>query len=79
MLVAVGVTLWTQQCYADQTAAALERLAQECDQLGVYLMTESISLTSIVTESCIRTTLLRNIVLLNWLSPLDQGTELNRW
>ncbi|CFH96501.1 Uncharacterised protein [Mycobacterium tuberculosis] len=43
--VAAVVSLWTQQCYGEQVAAALRLLAQECDELGAYLVTESVPLT----------------------------------
>ena len=41
---AAVVSMWTQQCYGDQIAAALELLSAECDQLAAYLVTESIPL-----------------------------------
>ncbi|MFW3112539.1 hypothetical protein MHAE_02080 [Mycobacterium haemophilum DSM 44634] len=77
--VAAVVSLWTQQCYGDQTAAALKLLARECDQLGAYLVTESIPLAPPATESGARTTGLANIALLRQPTALDQETWLDRW
>src|SRR5271157_5357485 len=42
--VAAVVSIWTQQCYGDQTAAALRLLEAQCDQLAAYLVTESVPL-----------------------------------
>jgi hypothetical protein len=73
------VSLWTQQCYGDQTSAALELLAGECEQLGAYLVTESVPLVAPVTEPACRTTGLANIALLRRPAELDQATWLTRW
>lgn len=77
--VAAVVSLWTQQCYGDQTAAALKLLAQECDQLGAYLVTESTPIAALSTESATRTPGLANIALLRRPASLDQATWLDRW
>src|ERR1700757_1209105 len=77
--VAAVVSLWTQQCYGDQTAAALTLLEVECDQLAAYLVTESVPLPAPVTESGCRTTGLANIALLRRPTALDQATWLTRW
>ncbi len=62
--VAAVVSLWTQQCYGEQVAAALRLLAQECDELGAYLVTESVPLTfPSLVESGSRTPGLANIAL----------------
>src|SRR3984893_16376300 len=37
--VAAVVSMWTQQCYGDQIAAALRLLEAECDHLAAYLGT----------------------------------------
>src|SRR5215469_7649458 len=42
--VAAVVSLWTQQCYGDQVAAAFTLLQMECDQFAAYLVTESVPL-----------------------------------
>ncbi|MGO9384232.1 MAG: hypothetical protein ACLP4W_19610 [Mycobacterium sp.] len=73
------VSLWTQQCYGDQTSAALELLAGECEQLGAYLVTESVPLVAPATEPGCRTTGLANIALLRRPAELDQATWLTRW
>src|SRR3974390_855009 len=48
--VAAVVSMWTQQCYSDQMAAAINLLAGECEQLAAYLVTESVPLVAPVTE-----------------------------
>lgn len=78
--VAAVVSLWTQQCYGEQVAAALRLLAQECDELGAYLVTESVPLTfPSLVESGSRTPGLANIALLRRPDGLDQATWLTRW
>jgi hypothetical protein len=42
--VAAVVSMWTQQCYGDQIAAALRLLEMECDSVAAYLVTESVPL-----------------------------------
>jgi hypothetical protein len=76
---AAVVSMWTQQCYGDQTTAALKFLAQECAQLAAYLVTESVALPAPPTESGCRTTGLANIALLRRPAELDQATWLARW
>jgi hypothetical protein len=75
---AAVVSIWTQQCYGDQIAAALELLSAECDQLAAYLVTESIPLHAAL-ELNSRTTGLANIALLRRPAGLDQATWLKRW
>jgi hypothetical protein len=77
--VAAVVSLWTQQCYGDQMAAALNLLARECEQLGAYLVTESVPLIVPAVESGARTPGLANIALLRRPANLDQATWLKRW
>ncbi len=77
--VAAVVSLWTQQCYGEQTTAALDLLARECDRLGAYLVTESVPLPGPAIESGARTTGLANIALLRRPAGLDQATWLDRW
>ncbi len=72
------VSMWTQQCYGDQIAAALELLAGECDRLAAYLVTESNPLLAPL-EVGNRTTGLANIALLRRPAGLDQATWLRRW
>jgi EthD domain len=77
--VAAVVSLWTQQCYSEQTKAALDLLVRECDRLGAYLVTESVPLPGPAVESGARTTGLANIALLRRPAGLDQATWLDRW
>jgi EthD domain len=77
--VAAVVSLWTQQCYGDQMAAALDVLAGECEQLAAYLVTESVPLPPPSVEFGYRTTGLANIALLRRPAALDQATWLTRW
>ncbi len=77
--VAAVVSMWTQQCYGQQMAAALDLLAQECEQLGAYLVTESVPLSAPAVESGARTPGLANIALLRRPAGLDQATWLTRW
>ena len=76
---AAVVSIWTQQCYGEQMTAALEVLAQECEQLGAYLVTESIPLRPPAIEPGSRTTGLANIALLRRPPGLDQAGWLHRW
>jgi hypothetical protein len=76
---AAVVSLWTQQCYGDQAKAALDLLAQECDQLGAYLVTESVPMVAPPCEPGTRTRGLANIALLRRPADLDQAKWLNRW
>jgi|SRR5579875_344919 len=76
--VAAVVSIWTQQCYADQITAALTLLRAECDQLGAYLVTESVPLPAPL-EIGRRTTGLANIALLRRPPDMDEQTWLARW
>ncbi|MGB8387131.1 EthD domain-containing protein [Mycobacterium sp.] len=77
--VAAVVSMWTRQCYGDQMAAALDLLAGECEQLGAYLVTESVPLIAPSIEFGSRTPGLANIALLRRPADLDQATWLTRW
>src|ERR1700732_571886 len=77
--VAAVVSLWTQQCYGDQTSAALNLREKECDQLAAYLVTESVPLAASAVETGRRTPGLANIALLRRPAELDQTTWLTRW
>jgi len=77
--IAAVVSLWTQQCYGEQMSAALELLAGECEQLGAYLVTESVPMVAPATEPGCRTTGLANIAFLRRPAELDQATWLTRW
>ncbi|MGH3594355.1 MAG: EthD domain-containing protein, partial [Mycobacterium sp.] len=76
--VAAVVSLWTQQCYGDQIAAALTLLDAECDQLAAYLVTESVPLPAPLELGC-RTTGLANVALLRQPATLDHVSWLSRW
>jgi hypothetical protein len=76
--VAAVVSMWTQQCYGDQIAAALRLLEIECDQLAAYLVTESVPLPAPL-ELGSRTTGLANIALLRRPAGLDHTSWLTRW
>ena len=75
---AAVVSMWTQQCYGDQIAAALQLLEDECDQLAAYLVTESVPLPAPL-ELGSRTTGLANVALLRRPAELDQASWLQRW
>jgi hypothetical protein len=77
--VAAVVSLWTQQCYGDQMAAALTLLEAESEHLAAYLVTESVPLAAPPTEPGCRTMGLANIALLRRPAGLDQATWLTRW
>lgn len=77
--VAAVASMWTQQCYGDQMAAALDLLTKECEQLAAYLVTESVPLAAPAVESDSRTPGLANIALLRRPADLDQSTWLTRW
>jgi hypothetical protein len=76
--VAAAVSMWTQQCYGDQIAAALRLLQRECNSVAGYLVTESVPLPAPL-ELGGRTTGLANIALLRRPAELDRASWLNRW
>lgn len=76
--VAAVVSLWTQQCYGEQAAAALRLLADESEEFAAYLVTESVPLPAPL-ELGSRTTGLANVALLRRPAELDQATWLDRW
>ncbi|KAA1251908.1 hypothetical protein F0Q45_02030 [Mycobacterium simiae] len=73
------VTVWTQQCYGDQMTEAVRLLSRECQQLGAYLVTESMPIPPPVVEPGCRTRGLANVALLRRPAGLDQATWLTRW
>jgi len=77
--VAAVVSMWTQQCYGEQMAAALDLISGECAQLGAYLVTESVPLSAPEVEFGSRTAGLANIALLRRPAGLDPETWLTRW
>ena len=60
-------------------ASALRLLAEECQQLAAYLVTESVPLPAPPTELGSRTMGLANIALLRRPAELNQATWLARW
>jgi hypothetical protein len=76
--VAAVVSMWTQQCYGHQIAAALRLLEMEGDSVAAYLVTESVPLQAPI-ELGSRTTGLANIALLRRPAELDQASWLSRW
>jgi hypothetical protein len=76
--VAAVISLWTQQCYGDQVATALELLAAEAESVAAYLVTESVPLP-VPDQLGLRTTGLANIALLRRPAGLDPDSWLRRW
>lgn len=77
--IAAVVSMWTQQCYGEQMTAALDLLAQECERLAAYLVTESVPLPAPAVESGARAPGLANIALLRRPDGMDEATWLTRW
>lgn len=75
---AAVVSMWTQQCYGEQTTEALRLLAAECDHLAAYLVTESNPLLAPL-EIGGRTIGLANIALLRRPEELEYEIWLRRW
>lgn len=73
------VSVWTQQHYGEQLTAVLDRLAQECDTLAAYLVTESVPLPLPDFAPGERTPGLANIALLRRPADLDEATWRHRW
>ena len=76
--VAAVVSLWTQQSYGEQVAAALTLLQMEAEHLAAYLVTESVPMAGPL-EINSRTPGLANIALLRRPPGLDVETWLTRW
>jgi hypothetical protein len=77
--VAALVSLWVQQSYGDQVAAAIKVLGMECDEVAAYLVTESVPLPPPQTVAGQRTVGLANVALLRRPDELDELTWLARW
>ena len=73
------VSIWVQQSYGDQIRDAVAILAEQCQTVAAYLVTESVPLAPPVTELGKRTTGLANIALLRRPDRLDRDTWLARW
>ena len=77
--VAALVSLWVQQSYGEQVAAAMQLLGEECDEVAAYLVTESVPLSPPQTVAGQRTVGLANVALLRRPDELDELTWLARW
>lgn len=73
------VSLWAQQSYGPQVTAALARLRREADEVGAYLVTESVPLAPPHTAPGERTDGFANVALLRRPADLDEPTWLRRW
>lgn len=73
------ISLWTQQSYGAQVAAAAALLRKECDDVAAYLVTESVPLAPPATAAGKRTPGLANVALLRRPADLDEATWLSRW
>ena len=73
------VSLWTQQCYGAAVNAVLARLAETCDDVAAYLVTESVPLPVPESPAGERTAGLANVALLRKPSDLDAETWFARW
>lgn len=77
--VAAVVSVWTQQGYGEQIAAALRLLEQEAQCTAAYLVTESVPLAGPAVKAGERTPGLANVALLRRPADLDESTWLDRW
>ncbi|CAJ1582691.1 EthD domain-containing protein [[Mycobacterium] wendilense] len=77
--VAAVLSLWTDQHYGAQVAAAVELLAGESDAVAGYLVTESVPLRAPEVELGSRTPGLANVALLRRPPELDEPTWRTRW
>ena len=73
------VGIWTQQSYGPHVTVALRRLAQECERVDAYLVTESVPLPPPPTAPGARTPGFANVALLRRPADLDAETWLARW
>ena len=73
------VSIWTDQYYGSQIAAATEILTAHCEELAAYLVTESVPLKPPPTPPGERTPGLANVALLRRPAAMDEATWLSRW
>ncbi|VEG55345.1 Uncharacterised protein [Mycolicibacterium aurum] len=73
------VSMWTPQYYGSQIDRATTVLAQLCEQVAAYLVTESVPLAPPHTEPGERTPGFANVALLRRPDHLDEATWLRRW
>ena len=76
--VAAVISIWAQQSYGTQLAAALELLARHGDSVAAYLVTESVPIAP-PDRLGERTPGFANIALLRRPPELDHATWLTRW
>ena len=76
--VAAIVSIWTQQSYGKQVTAAFGLLADHCESLAAYLVTESVPMTP-PDRFGDRTPGFANVALLRRPPELDRATWLARW
>lgn len=76
--VAAVISIWTQQSYGNQVAAAVDLLAKADESVAAYLVTESVPMAppDHLDERCPG---LANIALLRRPPHLDHATWLTRW
>jgi len=73
------VSLWTQQYYGDQVAAALDLLGKHAEHVAAYLVTESAPMPPPATPPGQRAPALANMALLRRPADMDEPTWLTRW
>lgn len=73
------VSLWTQQYYGDQVAAALTLLGRHAEHVAAYLVTESAPMPPPPTPPGERAPALANVALLRRPADMDEATWLTRW
>jgi hypothetical protein len=76
--VAAVVSIWTQQSYGKQVAAAVELLADHCASLAAYLVTESVPIAP-PDRLGNRSPGFANVALLRRPAHLDHAAWLTRW
>lgn len=73
------VSVWTDQHYGGQMAAALDLLRPHAEQLAAYLVTESVPVRPPAVAAGERVPGLANVALLRRPADMDEGTWLSRW
>ncbi|GAB3225287.1 EthD domain-containing protein [Mycolicibacterium hippocampi] len=73
------VSIWTQQSYGSQISTATALLADLCDEVSAYLVTESVPLAPPDTVAGERSPGFANVALLRRPAELDEATWLSRW
>ena len=73
------VSIWTQQYYGTQVAAALQLLGRHAERVAAYLVTESAPMPPPPTPPGERVPALANVALLRRPADMDEATWLTRW